>query len=144
MTPNDYKWHHCEKKKRYRNKKNAQSAIKNLRKRKVINTSICCYPCHFCNGWHIGHNTLKDKNLQLPDKSTKWNALLSFIDIAVKTDQVKLNESDTVFLKDMRSILSVGRLLTKNQDSRVQNIFNRLILTKIKEENTNHLEKVID
>lgn len=45
----------CERKVRYKSKKDAKRAIYRTNKRKGWAGHVQAYMCQFCGGWHFGH-----------------------------------------------------------------------------------------
>ena len=57
----------CDRKKRYKAKKNAENQLKFMRKKGIIiPMDAHAYQCPYCSGWHLGHapNPLTIKELE--------------------------------------------------------------------------------
>ena len=55
MRETIFKWHHCERKRKFTRIKNAENAIKKTRKKGIIVDGLNIYKCKYCEKYHIGH-----------------------------------------------------------------------------------------
>ena len=61
MKQKDFIFHHCLRKKRYKNKKAALNKLKRIkRKGWIVDSRANAYKCKFCEGWHLGHRHLDE------------------------------------------------------------------------------------
>jgi hypothetical protein len=55
MTEAEFKWRHCERKKKHTSLKCAERAIRMKRKKGIIVDGLNIYKCKYCGNYHIGH-----------------------------------------------------------------------------------------